>query len=174
MRTFALVLVLLAAVAPSASLAGRETSASGRSQTLEAALVQEINALRAERGVRRLTVSPALGRAAGSHSESMLERGFFAHESADGSPFAARLKRYYPARSGYWTVGENLAMAGPSEPQPGEIVSSWMRSPHHRANLLDPRWRELGVAARFAQSAQGAYGGTATWVVTLDLGSRRK
>jgi uncharacterized protein YkwD len=104
----------------------------------------------------------------------MLERGFFAHDSIDGTPFATRLKRFYPARSDYWTVGENLAMSGPSEPLAAELVASWMRSPRHRANLLDPRWRELGVGVGFAPSAQGAFGGLATWVVTLDLGSRRR
>jgi uncharacterized protein YkwD len=79
--------------------------------------------VRAEHGVRRLMVSPELSRAADSHSSSMLERGYFAHESGDGSPFLARLKRYYPVRGGYWTVGENLAMAGPAEPSASEIVS---------------------------------------------------
>lgn len=174
MRTLALALVLLAAVAPSVSEAGRSTPSATRSQSLETALVQEINALRVERGVRRLVVSPSLRKAAGSHSDAMLDGGFFSHESADGTPFSARLKRFYPAKGSYWTVGENLAMAGPSEPLAGEIVASWMSSPRHRANLLDARWRELGIGARFASSAQGAYGGSATWVVTLDLGSRRK
>jgi uncharacterized protein YkwD len=105
----------------------------------------------------------------------MLDQGFFAHESPDGTSFAARLKQFYPANNtDYWTVGENLAMTGPNEPLARDLVDSWMASPHHRANLLDPRWREFGIGVRFAPSAQGAFGGLATWVVTLDLGSRRK
>lgn len=175
MRSFALLLVVLAALAPTASSASTHRSDSPRAQTLETRLAREINAVRSQRHLRPLIESPALRLAADSHSAAMLDQGFFAHESPDGTSFATRLKQFYPANTtDYWAVGENLAMTGPNEPLARDLVASWMQSPHHRANLLDPRWRELGIGVRFAPSPQGAFSGLATWVVTLDLGSRRR
>jgi uncharacterized protein YkwD len=173
-RSLALALFLLAALVPATSVAGSGASSSARSETLEQAIGREVNTLRAQRGLRRLTDSPALGEAASSHSTAMLNEGFFSHESADGTSFASRLRRFYRGDTGYWVVGENLAMSGPGEPLARDLVTSWMKSPRHRANLLSPRWREFGIAARFAPSARGAFGGVPTWVVTLDFGSRRR
>ena len=41
-------------------------------------------------------------------------------------------------------VGENIAMGQRSS---GEVVTSWMNSPGHRANILNPGYRRIGVAA---------------------------
>jgi uncharacterized protein YkwD len=174
MRSLALFLIVLAALAPTASNASTHRSGTQQAQTLGTRLAHEINVLRSQRHVRPLAESRALRLAADSHSAAMLDQGFFAHESPDGTSFADRLKQFYPANTAYWTVGENLAMIGPNEPLAREVVSMWMQSPRHRANLLDPRWREFGLGVRFAPSAQGAFGGVATWVITLDLGSHRK
>jgi uncharacterized protein YkwD len=175
MRSLALLLVVLAAFAPSASSASTHRSDLRQAQTLESRLVHEINSVRTQRHLRPLAESRALQLAADSHSAAMLDQGFFAHESPDGTSFADRLRQFYPASpTDYWSVGENLAMTGPNEPLARDVVARWMQSPRHRANLLDPRWRELGIGVRFAPSPQGAFGGLATWVVTLDLGSRRR
>lgn len=174
MRSLALLLVFLAALVPAASSASTHLSGSQRAQTLETRLAHEINVVRSQRHLRPLAESRALRLAADAHSAAMLDQGFFAHESPDGTSFADRLKQFYPANTAYWTVGENLAMLGPNEPLAREVVSAWMQSPRHRANLLDPRWREFGLGVRFAPSAPGAFGGVATWVITLDLGSHRK
>lgn len=175
MRSLALLLVILAALAPTASSASTHRSDSQRVQTLETRLAFEINAVRSQRHLRPLVESRALRLAAESHSAEMLDQGFFAHDSPDGTSFGDRLKQFYRmSPTDYWSVGENLAMTGPNEPLARDLVARWMQSPRHRANLLDPRWRELGIGARFAPSAQGAFGGLATWVVTLDLGYRRK
>ena len=48
-----------------------------------------------------------------------------------------------------------------------------MGSPGHRANLLSPRWREIGIAAVHAASAPGVYGGHEVTIVTADFGVRR-
>jgi uncharacterized protein YkwD len=48
-----------------------------------------------------------------------------------------------------------------------------MNSPPHRENILEPRWREVGVAvARFA-SAGGVYDGRSVMIITTDFGVRR-
>jgi uncharacterized protein YkwD len=163
----------LLAVTPAATPAAPQSGIAQRAQALETAIGREVNVLRSERGLRQLAGSTQLRLAASSHSKAMLDHGFFAHESPDGTPFSERLRRFYPARSGYWTVGENLAMVGSADPIARELVDLWMASPHHRSNLLNPDWREFGLGVRFSPAAQGTFGGMATWVVTLDLGSRR-
>ena len=125
------------------------------------------------RGLRPLNISAELRRAADTHSQELLEAGVFTHDSPDGTSFSDRLQRFYPQRSHVWSVGENLLMSGPSEPSSAEVVAAWMKSAGHRANLLNPRWRELGVGARFSSAAGGEFGGQPTWIVTLDLGARR-
>ncbi len=145
--------------------------ASARLVGLETSLVQQINAVRSARGLNRLALSPALARAANSHSAAMLAAGVFAHESPNGTPFGDRLKRFYTPR-GAWTVGENLAMFGGVEPSAEEVVRMWLGSPAHRVNLLRPGFRELGLGVRHTADGTGVYSGMPAWVITLDMGAR--
>ena len=54
-------------------------------------------------------------------------------------------------RGGCYSVGENLAWADPGS-TPRQIVQAWLDSPDHRANLLDSRFRDTGVANRVVSS----------------------
>ena len=45
--------------------------------------------------------------------------------------------------------------------------------PEHTKNMLDPRWREIGIAALHATSAPGVYGDHEVTIVTTDFGVRR-
>jgi uncharacterized protein YkwD len=49
----------------------------------------------------------------------------------------------------------------------------WMNSPPHRANLLAPIWREIGLGAVHSDAAPGVYQGLAATIVTADFGARR-
>jgi uncharacterized protein YkwD len=103
----------------------------------------------------------------------MLERGYFAHASADGTPYWQRLERFYrPGRDRTrWSVGENLYWAAP-DVSAGEALRRWMQSPHHRINLLDPDWHDVGVAAVRALAVPGAFRGLSVTVLTVDFGVR--
>jgi uncharacterized protein YkwD len=48
-----------------------------------------------------------------------------------------------------------------------------MKSPEHRANLLNPRWRQIAVAALSVPSAPGFFDDRPVTVVTVDFGVRR-
>ena len=169
--TIALALVALAL--PLGAAAGSDTqSGVAREQSLEGLVLQRINEVRAAHGLNRLTASTGLGRAAVTHSRSMMENGFFAHESRNGAPFWQRLKTFYGPRTHGWTVGENLAMFGGSKPDANAIVEAWMASPPHRANLLSKLFANAGIAILHDPAAGGVYGGLSTWVVTLDVGAR--
>jgi uncharacterized protein YkwD len=153
------------------------TSAKSRAQmrsiqSLDAALLLEINAVRAQHRLAPLRRSSELASAAASHSRSMLSQGYFSHDSADGSSFWKRIQGYYPS-SGHklWMVGENLVWASP-ELGARRAVELWMRSAPHRANLLDPRWRQVGISSVWSAEAPGAYANQPATVVTADFGVR--
>ena len=89
--------------------------------------------------------------------------GFFAHESRNETPFWRRVKQFYFVNSEGWTVGENLAMFGGVTPSAQSIVTAWMESPGHRANLLRRVYRDAGIAIVHHPTAGGVYGGQSTW-----------
>ena len=140
---------------------------------LESNLLGEINRTRAERGLRPLRWSKRLTSAADQHSASMAAKGYFSHDSANGTSFWKRIATCYGYR-GYrnWSVGENILWSSP-DVSPGGALHMWMTSPEHRANLLDRSWREIGLSAVHAASAPGVYGGDEVTVVTADFGVRR-
>lgn len=140
---------------------------------LEAGVLADINAFRAEHGLSQLQPNPELTDAARQHSHEMALDGYFAHHSAGGGAFWKRIERFYPSTAWrYWSVGENLLWQSP-DIAAGAALQLWLASPEHRANLLNPRWREIGVAAVHELHAPGMYHGMAVTVVTTDFGVRR-
>lgn len=140
---------------------------------LEGQILRELNALRRRHGLATLRVNHRLRAAADAHSAAMMTRGFFAHESADGSAFWKRVQRYY--RQGprsYWSVGENLLWSSP-DVDAAAAVRMWVESPPHRKNMLNARWREVGLSAVHVESAPGVFGDIEVTAVTVDFGVRR-
>ena len=170
-------IVLLAAfglLAAPASSSVRVGGAVSRDTLVQTALVRQINVFRAAHGLSRLRVSPALNTAAAVHSTEMARRGYFSHSSANGRSFSQRVASYYRHR-GFrtWTAGENLVYGSP-DMAAAQALRLWLASPPHRANLLSPRWREIGLAAVHSTSAPGVYGGRPATVVTADFGARTR
>ena len=141
--------------------------------SLEQGVLQEINSVRREHGLAPLRLSARLSAAARQHSQEMAARGYFSHDSANGSSFDRRIARYYPlGRGSYWSVGENLLWSSP-DVDPDGALQMWWNSPEHRKNMLTARWREIGLSAVHAATAPGAYGGREVTIVTTDFGVRR-
>jgi uncharacterized protein YkwD len=161
-----------AGAAPAATTAEAQTGNVTRAPSLEELVLREVNAVRTARNLPALRLSTQLTRSAAAHSRAMVTYGFFTHESRNGAAFSSRVRQFYSPRSNAWTVGENLAMFGGTTPTAAAIVSAWMGSPGHRANLLRGLFHDAGVGIMFNPAAGGVFGGEATWVVTLDLGSR--
>jgi uncharacterized protein YkwD len=139
---------------------------------LEHAVIGRINLIRRGRGLRALRFNSRLAAAADFHSRDMARKGYFEHESANGTAFWRRIERFYPSR-GFrsWTVGENLLWASDTYGA-AFAVREWMNSPPHRENILSRDWREIGIGAVNVASAPGAYGGRAVTIVTADFGAR--
>jgi uncharacterized protein YkwD len=141
--------------------------------SLEQGVLADLNAIRVQHHLVPLRLSTALTTSAREHSQEMASKGYFAHESADGSPFWKRIKLAYPQSSaGYWSVGENLLWSSPGV-DPSGALTMWMKSPEHRANILSPSWREIGISALHADAAPGAFQGLDVTIVTTDFGVRR-
>jgi uncharacterized protein YkwD len=103
----------------------------------ELAILRAVNGVRARNGRRPLGLGPALHRAARSHSVDMARRGYFDH-----GPFVQRLRRFgVRARA----IGENIAYATEPGFSAAVVLQMWMTSPSHRAVVLDPSFRRIGV-----------------------------
>jgi uncharacterized protein YkwD len=127
-----------------ASAAGREV---GDATTLRATVLRLHNRSRVRAGVVPLRQKARLREAAQRHAQHMVAAGFFGHTAPDGSGLVDRFVRSGYIRAGTaFAVGENLWQTeGPVTPQ--AAMRSWMRSPRHRANVLEPRFRDIGIAA---------------------------
>lgn len=104
-----------------------------------------------------LYIDMGLTEASRYHSVTMEENGCFQHESCDGSgeDFGTRVARYY-SDSGY--VGENIAM-GTDDPRYA-VMSMWMCSSGHRANIMTGGFNELGPGISGAYLTQDFGAGT--------------
>ena len=108
-----------------------------------------------EGGGGALIENDALDAAAQAKAEDMAAKGYFSHVGPGGEEPWEWLER---AGYEYAYAGENLAVRFEDSK---DVVDAWMASPAHRANIVKPQYREIGVGI-----AEGTYkGGPATFVV---------
>ena len=101
-----------------------------------------VNTERASRNLSALVWDERLFRVAQNHAEDMVKRGFFNHTDPDGRGPGERLKAAL-LRTLAW--GENIAAGQPS---PEEVMSAWMKSAGHRANILKPTFKHVGIGVK--------------------------
>ena len=166
----------LALLASVAALLPAGASAKGTHQsaalTVDLGILQQLNQIRVAHHLHPLSLCPNLSAAAMLHTRDMLAKGYFAHNSSNGQPFWRRIQAFYPEpRYGTWSVGENLFWTSGAATAPGSM-KAWMASPDHRANILDPTWRQIGIATVSSPSAPGTYANLGVTVITTDFGVR--
>jgi len=121
------------------------------------------NVARAAQGLKPLCADPRLTRAARSHSREMIKKDYFSHSSYNGESVIERLKRFGYHRSIY---AENIAGGSGTFGKPDSIFRRWMNSPSHKSNILDRRFRPVGVG-----TYTGRYKGTRKYTMyTVDFG----
>jgi uncharacterized protein YkwD len=141
---------------------GRAPSATVRERVVK--LVNEARGRGRRCGSERFAAAPPLGSAkqlddaATVHARDMARRKFFDHRGSNGSQPKDRVRR-----AGYSSrlTGENIAY-GPVSAE--EVVAGWLASPDHCANIMDPRFRDIGVGV-----ATGRGRGEIYWVQTFGL-----
>jgi uncharacterized protein YkwD len=144
-----------------ASFALLGPAAGAQARTLsnpEASLLQTMNSVRTSHRLAPLRVDVRLLRAARGHSADMLHRQYFAHGSVAGRA------RAQGARGPVF--GEDLAWGTGATAE--WIVNQWLASPAHRAVMLRPGFRRVGIAISFGTFA--GHGSAA--VVTADFAGR--
>jgi uncharacterized protein YkwD len=114
---------------------------------LNAAILCLVNAERADNGLPALNHVAELDQSSQGMCQRMVTEHFFAHETPDGKTVVDRVKPTgYIPNSGDWVVGENLAWGSGALSTPQAIVNGWMNSPGHRANILAPDYKDIGMA----------------------------
>jgi hypothetical protein len=135
-RYFSKRIALVAAVLTAGTaLAQTAPAAGGSAQQIFALTNQD----RAQQGLPALQWNPALARSAQAHAEIMAQEPALSHQYP-GEP--GLLQRAREAGVHFQTIAENIASGWSTE----QINASWMHSPPHRRNILDPRLSALGVA----------------------------
>jgi uncharacterized protein YkwD len=104
----------------------------------EAALLSLLNQARRLNRLPALVMDPSLRHVARLHSRDMATQGFVGHGSPGGVSFAHRVGTAVP---GGTFVGENVTLARSVEQAHSAFVAS---SPHLR-NILEPRFRRVGI-----------------------------
>lgn len=126
-----------------ASAAGGNSASAARSQakvravapSFESEVLRLTNWERQKRGLRPLALAWCTERVSGLWARTMAARNTFRHQSM----------RRVARACGTRYVGENIAMGRPLGA--AQVVSLWMHSPGHRANILNPKFGHLGVGA---------------------------
>lgn len=169
----AILLIALPARSQAGDLGCGEAGAAPRQATLHQLRTSTlclINRLRRRYGIASLHFNEDLFRSATGHSNDMVHSGYFSHFGSRGSTLTGRVGRAgYLTGAGFYFVGENIG-GGPGRlGSPIEVFRSWLHSPPHRANMLDPKFHDFGVGVALGYPAGDGTGAT----YTLDVGTRR-
>lgn len=119
------------------------------------------NKARTENGQKTLTRNATLDKAAAAKVNDMFAQQYFEHENPQGKGPADVVTA---AGYAYITVGENLALG--NFDSDAALVEAWMNSPGHRANILNPDFREIGIAVK-----KGTFEGRTTWLAVQEFGT---
>jgi uncharacterized protein YkwD len=131
-----------------------------------------INRTRSVRGLPALRASERLRLAAARHGADMVRRRYFEHVSPDGGSLTERI-----GRTGYlsgvddYALGENIAWGTGPLSTPKSIFEAWMKSPGHRAVILNGSFREAGVGVVRGVPA-AVEGAGATYVLNVGVADR--
>jgi uncharacterized protein YkwD len=108
-----------------------------------------VNQARASQGLQPLVLNAALNRAGQSYAQTMASTNCFSHTCPPVTDFVQRA-----VQAGYspWTnLGENIA-AGYATTD--DTFNGWMNSSGHRANILNPNFRDMGLGVAVVQGSQ--------------------
>ncbi|MCH5584792.1 CAP domain-containing protein [Shimazuella sp. AN120528] len=151
--------------APSTSSSGSSNNGTSNTNTstsdsnvlpIEKEVVRLVNIEREKQGLKPLELDSKLSSIARKKSQDMVDKNYFSHQSPTyGSPFDM-LKQFGVS---YRTAGENIAAGYPTAQA---VVTGWMNSAGHRANILNPAYTKIGVG----YVAGGSYGSYWTQLFT--------
>ncbi|MDP3057201.1 MAG: CAP domain-containing protein [bacterium] len=122
--------------------------------------IAETNNQRIENNLPALKENVKLNAAAKAKAQDMFARQYFEHVSpVDRGPADLAKSAGYD----YLIIGENLALGNFENDK--KLVEAWMASPGHRANILNNKYAEIGVAVE-----KGIYEGESVWMAVQEFG----
>jgi hypothetical protein len=127
------------------------------------ALLEYLNSERRSKKLPPLVLNEQLSQSAYLKAKDMLEKGYFSHFSPEGlSPW------YWFKLSAYdfKYAGENLAIGFLDS---REVHNAWMNSVSHRQNILNPNYREVGIAV-----LRGKFNGNEVYIVVQHFGTPKR
>ena len=138
-RVFVALFLALSTTAAATTVVGVEPAAAATVVDNIRQVVSLTNVQRRAYGCPNLAANIPLMHAAQQHTSDMPAHNYFAHNSQNGKDPGSRI-----TANGYrWTRwAENIAAGFPTA---AKVVDGWMKSPGHRANILNGRFHEIGV-----------------------------
>jgi len=116
------------------------TVVAGENAAFVSRVADLINAARRQEGLEPVSPTATLAAAAQRQARALAEAGVVSHTAPDGSTVVGRVQA-----AGYrsWSALGEVVGAGFASPE--AVVAQWLASPSHRAELLNPAFRQLGV-----------------------------
>ena len=127
----------------------------------DAGVIAQTNDQRAQNGnLPPFAENETLDAIATLRIDDMFQQQYFAHVGPQGESAIT-----VASSVGYQSLalGENLALG--SYAGDAGVVTAWMNSPGHRANILNTHYTQIGVAVR-----EGVYDGSDTWIAVQVFG----
>jgi|GEM_PF-2365499 len=135
-----------------------QVSSSLSSIEIERQIFEMTNEIRIEHGLSPVRYHATSAVAAKGHSADMIDNDYFTHKSRDGRTPAARMTD----AGVYWvSTGENIgyiydSRGSGTSADVEQLMDMWMKSPSHRANILNPEWQYLGVGVELSNDTMMA------------------
>lgn len=121
--------------------ASETTNKQNVNQTINAEQILVLtNEIRKNYNLPELTFNKKLETAAKNKAQYILNNNYFSHTGIEGQTFSSWIKE---ADYKYSRVGENLAI---NYNKAEDIIKAWLESPSHRKNILNPLYKDIGVA----------------------------
>ena len=146
-KIFLVVLPLLMVSAPPFLKAGFAFDASpvvAQPDLFGRQVVELSNRERQAKGLGALKFQSTLREAAQWLADDMAKKSYFSHTDSLRRDFATRLRDF-----GYKNATVMAENIGLGAPDPANAVANWMKSPSHRANILNPELTEIGVGSAY-------------------------
>ncbi len=116
-----------------------ETSGEASVSAYASRVAALVNSERKEEGLTELTLSSELSRVAQAKAEDMRDNGYFSHTSPT---YGTSFQMMQTFGINYSTAGENIAKG---QKTPESVMSAWMNSQGHKANILSTSYKEIGI-----------------------------
>lgn len=123
-------------------------------------IISKTNSQRSAISLKSLSENRDLDNSASKKVDDMFEKQYFEHTSPEGIGVSDLAS---DGGYDYILIGENLALG--DFRNDGDVVSAWMASPGHKANILNNRYTEIGVAVK-----KGIYLGDEVWIAVQHFG----